>query len=162
MLGLQSSALLRMDLANKRPLQLVGTLPIPLDGEDYTLLYKATVRGEGGGLVRIEGRCGFDYDDDADFCFVYVPEMNDVIVYSNYRLEYIGTLEARREYCSNIAYSNPYYFGDIGEMMSMAPCIRTRQSRVNVYLRPLIRAILGSNPLHQLTLPIERFKYYRR
>lgn len=151
-----------MELANNRPFQLVGSLPLQIDGEPYNLLYKATIHGEGGGLVRIEGRCGFDDDDSAEFSFVYVPEMNDVIVYSKYRLEYIDTLETRYEYCRNIAYSNPYYFGDIGEMMSMAPCIRTRQSRVNVYLRPLIRAILGSNPLHQLTLPVERFEYYRR
>lgn len=138
---------------NKRPFQLAGTGP--------SFLYEATSTLLGGGLIRVDGQCGLpDHPDDmAKFSFVYVPEMGDVIVYSTYRLEYSAD---RAECCANIAFSNPYYFEDIGEMCDMAPCIRTPVGSATIFLRPLIKAILGENILHQLTLPIERYAYYHR
>lgn len=145
-----------------RPLHLAGEL---YDSDaTLSLLYEATATPLGGGLVRIEGRCGPAEvsNDTAEFSFVYVPEMSDVIVYSIYKLEYLNSPIARAECCKNIVFSNPHYFEDIGEMFSMAPCIRTSEGRITVFLRPLIKAILGENPLRQLTLPIERYSFYHR
>lgn len=151
-----------MAFSHSRPLQLAGKL---FDSDArLSILYEASVSSLGGGLVRIDGQCRSveASHDTAEFSFVYVPETHDVIVYSTYKLDYINTPAIRSECCANIVFSNPYYFGDIGEMQSMAPCIRTHEGRITVFLRPLIKVILGENPLHQLTLPIERFAYYHR
>jgi hypothetical protein len=147
---------------SQRPLHLAGELRDP--AANLSLLYEATASSLGGGLVRIDGHCGpTDAPADiAEFSFVYVPEMRDVIVYSIYKLEYLNSPAARAECCTGIVFSNPHYFEDIGEMLAMAPCIRTREGRITVFLRPLIKAILGENPLRQLTLPIERYAFYRR
>jgi hypothetical protein len=147
---------------NQRSLQLAGELRD--SGAGLSLLYDATATILGGGLIRVDGQCGPTQfpNDTAEFSFVYVPEMHDVIVYSIYKLDYINSTSARAECCANIAFSNPYYFEDIGEMCAMAPCICTRAGRITIFLRPLIKAILGENILHQLTLPIERYAYYRR
>ena len=145
-----------------RPLHLAGELRDT--SASLSLLYEATATSLGGGLVRIDGRCGpaDAPGDTAEFSFVYVPETHDVIVYSTYKLDYLNSPAARAECCTGVIFSNPHYFEDIAEMLAMAPCIRTQAGRVTVFLRPLIKAILGENPLHQLTLPIERYAYYRR
>lgn len=145
---------------DQRPFALAGELRDVDAG--LTIFYDAFATGLGGGLVRIDGRCGLSDYDAAEFSFVYVPEMGDVILYSTYKLEYINNADARAACCANIVFSNPYYFEDIGEMSAMAPCVRTSTSRATVFLRPLIKIILGENRLHQLTLPIERFAHYRR
>lgn len=138
----------------------IGELP---DNDFGTSIsYEAHAVRLSGGLIQITGWCGPSSEDAAEFSFVYVPETQDVIIYSIYKLEYINNTDMRLACCANIAFSNPYYFGDIGEMCSMAPCVRTCLSRKTVFLRPLVKSILGENPLHQLTLPIERFAYYRR
>lgn len=145
-----------------RPLHLAGELRDPI--ANLSLLYEAVATALGGGLIRVDGHCSPTEvpADIAEFSFVYVPEMRDVIVYSNYKLEYLNSPVARVECCANIVFSNPHYFEDIGEMLAMAPCIRTREGRTTVFLRPLIKMILGENPLHQLTLPIERYAHYHR
>jgi hypothetical protein len=145
---------------NQRPFRLAGEFIHTEAGPP--VFYEATASGLGAGLVRIDGHVGLANDDMCDFSFVYVPETHDAIVYSVYKLEYINCSVARAECCANVVFSNPYYFEDIGEMAAMAPCVRTRQSRTHIFLRPLITTILGENPLHQLTLPIERFAHYRR
>ena len=147
---------------SQRSLHLAGELR---DSDaNQSILYEATTTSLCGGLIRIDGYCcpTDAPQDTAAFSFVYVPEMCDVIVYSTYRLEYLNSPVARAEFCTGIMFSNPYYFEDIGEMLAMAPYIRTHAGRITVFLRPLIKAILGENPLHQLTLPIERYAYYHR
>ena len=127
------------------------------------LTYEATATAIGGGLTRIDGRCGYTNSDDiADFSFVYVPEFHDAIVYSIYKLDYVEDRENRPLCCAGVTLSNPHYFEDIVEMSTMAPCVKTAKSRTVIYLRPLVRAVLGANPLNQLILPVERFAYYRR
>lgn len=151
-----------MARSHSQPLHLAGELRD--SHANLSLLYEATTTSLGGGLIRVDGSCcptDAPYDA-ADFSFVYVPEMHDVIVYSTYKLDYLNNPAARIECCTGIVFSNPYYFADIGEMYTLAPCIRTRAGRITVFLRPLIKAILGENPLHQLTLPIERYAYYHR
>jgi hypothetical protein len=144
----------------KRPFLLAGEV---LDADTGTIVvYEARAVTLGGGLIQISGWCGLSHVDIAEFSFVYVPETHDAIVYSQYKLEYINSEASRAVFCRNTVFSNPYYFEDIGEMSAMAPCIRTSVSRGTIFLRPLIKMILGDNPLHQLTLPIERFAHYHR
>jgi hypothetical protein len=130
---------------------------------NFTLSYEASATAIGGGLTRIDGRCGYTNTADmAEFSFVYVPEFHDAIVYSTYKLEYVENRKDRPRCCAQVTLSNPHYFEDIAEMSTMAPCVKTATSRTIVYLRPLVGAVLGANPLNQLILPIERFAYYRR
>ena len=142
--------------------------PFTLAGEIYdsdvglSIFYEADAVSLGSGLLQITGLCGPSQHDTAEFSFVYVPEMGDAIVYSIYKLEYINSGPLRDICCKNVVFSNPYYFEDIGEMCAMAPCVRTSTSRASIFLRPLIKSILGENPLRQLTCPIERFAHYRR